>query len=874
MAEEISAGQLSAEELRELIPQLQQLTEKYKRSELIQKALFEISELAGSVSELSRLYPAIHEIIGHFMNAQNFYVAFLEQSGDQEIVDFVYFIDQFDEQTVTQIPASEIMGGLTAHILKSGQHLVMRTENADQIIKENNINVIGQMPVDLIGVPLKRGSNVIGAMVVQSYDEAVRYSDDNLEMLLFVSQHIVNTVDRVKSRELTEQTIRERTKQLRTINEELQDEILERQKIESLQQALFDISELAASVEGEMDDFYKNLHDILARLLSAPNCYIAILDDKRSALEFPYYNDEILSTIEPRPLGNGLTEYVLRTGRAELIDTSRVGQLAQDGHLDEQIANNMIRHANSWLGSPLVVDGEISGVIAVQTYGKQANYTLKDLELLRFVSHHIATAMERKRASEAIQRYNLQLSEKVRERTDELHKTNMYLKKQIEERKEMELKLIHDAHHDALTGLPNRVMFNSRLELAIANKKRYSEHNFAVLFIDLDRFKLINDTLGHHAGDMFLMEVSNRISKCIRAHDLLARLGGDEFVILLDSFEDFSDVEEVANRVISSIAAPFILENKEMYSGASIGIAYIESGYQSADELIRDADAAMYQAKAMGRGRYVMFDKSMREKLLEELELENEFRRTLKASTFECYLQPSMDLESREYIYHECFIRWEHPTIGKIKREQFWQVAEHSGLTIEIDNYMLEQACATLNKWKHSGGPEADFRIAINLSINHLMQSKLVAQLIDFIKAADIDPNKLVFEFDETDLNRRSQFMLPAIRKLKRAGVTLVLDNFGSGLASLSYLYSYPFDYVKVDHRFVKSIPRSQRNLKLIQSVLVISEHLNFKLVAEGIETEEQFTALKEIGCQFGQGNYLEKAQATEEKAERKSLTA
>lgn len=872
MKSKVNPGQLTEEELRELIPQLQQLTEKYKHSELVQKALFDISELAGSVSEMSRLYPAINEIVGQFMNAQNFFVAFLQT--ETNLVDFVYFQDQFDEQTVRQIPASQIMNGVTGYILRTGEHLVMTKENAEALTEKEGIKILGKVPIDLIGVPLKRGSSVIGAMVVQSYDEAVRYTAEDLEILLFVSQHIVNTVDRVKSRELTEQTIRERTKQLRQINEELQDEILERQKIESLQQALFEISELAASIEGEMSDFYTSLHDILARLLSAPNCYIATLNESKNYLEFPYYSDEVNTNIEPRPLGLGLTEYVLRSGRAALINASTVEELANDGELEKSIAENMIEHSNSWLGSPLVVDGEISGVIAVQTYGAGAGYTNKDLELLRFVSHHIAVAMERKRASEAIQRYNVQLSEKVKERTDELHQTNLYLKKQIEERKEIELKLIHDAHHDALTGLPNRAMFNSRLELAIANKQRYSDHNFAVLFIDLDRFKLINDTLGHHAGDQFLIEVSNRINQCVRAHDLLARLGGDEFVILLDSFEDFVDVEEVANRIIQSIAAPFILENKEMYSGASIGIAYIETGYQSADELIRDADAAMYQAKAMGRGRYVMFDKSMREKLLEELELENEFRRTLKADKFQCFVQPAMQLQSREPLYHECFIRWEHPTLGKIKREQFWRVAEHSGLTIEIDNYILDQACLILQHWQKSEGPEKEYKVAINLSINHLMQTKLVAQLIEQINQAKIDPTKLVFEFDENDLNRRSQFMLPAIRKLKRAGVTLVLDNFGSGLASLSYLYSYPFDFVKMDHRFVKSIPRSQRNLKLIQSVLIISEHLNFKMVAEGIESIEQYEALVDAGCEFGQGNYLDKSVSVESLTEKKSLTA
>ncbi|GAA0856216.1 sensor domain-containing phosphodiesterase [Aliiglaciecola litoralis] len=856
MTNKISAGTLTEEELRELVPQLQQLTEKYKRSEQIQRALFDISELAGSISELSRLYNAIHEIVGEFMNAQNFFVALYEN--DEKIVKFPYFVDEFDEGVLKELPASDLMGGITGYILRSGNPLVLTEETFLEQGKKLGFKSFGKIPIDLIGVPLKRGNRVIGAMVVQSYDKDVRYAQDDLDLLIFVSQHIVNALDRVKSRELTEQTIRERTKQLREINDELQDEILERQKVESLQQALFEISEIAASIEGEMSDFYASLHDILARLLSAPNCYVAMLNDKQDYLEFPYYSDEIDSTIESRPLGHGLTEYVLRSGRAELIDASRVKELADDNELDKQTAENMIKHSNSWIGSPLIVEGVISGVIAVQTYGETAKYSFRDLELMKFVSHHIAVAIERKRAAEAIQKYNLQLSKKVRERTDELHKTNVYLKKQIEERKEIELKLIHDAHHDALTNLPNRVMFNSRLELAVANKNRYPEHNFAVLFIDLDRFKQINDSLGHHAGDMFLIEVASRIAKCIRAHDLLARLGGDEFVILLDSFDDFTDVEEVANRIIYSIAQPFTLEGKEMYSGASIGIANVDAGYQSADELIRDADAAMYQAKSLGRGRYVLFDTSMRQKLLEELELENELRRTLKAESFDCHVQSVLDFNQDTYLYHEFFVRWVHPTLGKIKREQFWKIAQNSGLTLEVDNYMLDQALKVLSHWKSLSGAQSEQKIAINLSINHLSQSKFVNQLIDRVKAADIEPSNLVFEIDENELNRRAQFMLPAIKKLKRIGVILVLDNFGSGLASLSYLYSYPFDFVKIDHRFVRSVTRSKRNYSLIQSVLAISDQLSFKLIAEGIENKDQYQALFDAGCHYGQGLFLE----------------
>lgn len=843
-------NELSEEELRELIPQLQQLTDKYKRAERVQKALLDISELASSVSNLALLYSAIHEIIGDFMIADNFFVAFYEQDNDS--IDFSYFIDEHDEDVVRQLPPERLNNGITGYLIKKGEPLFM---SKSEIESNQNIDACGSIPEQLIGVPLKRGSQIIGAMVVQTYDQGVVYTREDLEVLSFVSQHIVTTVDRVKSRELTERTIRERTRQLRKINDDLQEEILERQKVESLQQALFEISELAANLEGDMDGFYSSLHDILARLISAPNCFITTISDDRGRLEFPYFCDVEEDAASPRPMGLGLSEFVIRTGQAQLINPPRILELAEEGEIDVTVAQNMLNKANSWLGSPLVVDGEVSGVIAVQTYGKHSNYTNRDLELLRFVSHHIAVAMQRKRSTDEIQAYNVQLEERVKARTLALDKANQVLKQQIEERKEIELKLIHDAHHDALTDLPNRVMFTSRLELAIANKQRHPENLFAVLFIDLDRFKIINDTLGHHAGDEFLVEVAKRIGYCIRGHDLLARLGGDEFVVLLDNFEDMADVEDVAARIINTISAPFQLDGKEMYSGASIGIAHLETYYRSADEVLRDADAAMYQAKTLGRGRLAMFDKSMRERLLEEMELENEFRRALREEEFECYQQPVFALSNSNPLYYEMYVRWAHPTLGKVDRTHFRQIADQSGLTLELDLFQLEKSFEMVKAWQQKG--MTAFKVGVNVSINHLLQSSLVNKIIQSIEAENIDPASLVFEFDENDLNRRSQYILPAIKKLKRAGITLVLDNFGSGLASLSYLFSYPFDYIKIDHRFVKSLPRSQRNLKLIQSVMLISEHLKFKVIAEGVDGQSQLDALNDIKCDYAQGKIL-----------------
>ncbi len=860
MATNTPAGVLSEEELRELVPQLQQITDKYKRKELIQKALFHISELSSSVSELPRLYSALHEIIGGFMSARNFYVAYYDDTTEK--VEFVYFVDEFDELTVTKISASKLKYGFTGHVLTTGESLFLTKENYHEKIQQLNVQELGTNAIDWLGVPLKRGSKVIGAMVVQSYDESVRYSEEDLEVLQFVSQHIVTSVDRVKNREFTERTIRERTKQLRNINDELQEEIQERQKIEDLQQALFEISELSASVDGNMESFYSNLHVVLARLVHAPNCYIAILDREQDYLDFPYMSDESDNQAESRPLGSGLTEYVLRHGRAELIGPDRAMELADAGELDIDVAQRMKKERNYWVGTPLIVEGEVSGVVGIQSYNDKYQYLPRDLELLRYVSHHIAVALERKRASEAIQAYNQQLTDKVKDRTKELHKANASLKEQIEERKLIELRLIHDAHHDSLTGLPNRALFTSRVELAIANKSRYPKNKFAVLFIDLDRFKLINDTLGHQAGDKFLIEVSRRIARCVRGHDLLARLGGDEFVILLDSFENEEDAEEVASRILEAMSEAFCLDGTEMYSGGSIGIAFIEPWYKNAGEIIRDADAAMYQAKSMGRGRYVMFDQSMRERLLEEVELENEFRRTLKTNSFDCYFQPIVSLATNESTYLECYVRWQHSTLGKIKREQFWRVAEHIGMTMEIDRFMIERACQNLRVWQNSDSEEErNHRIAINISISHLIHSKQVNQLIEKISEAGIAPDKLVLEIDETHINNRSQQVLSAVQQLKKVGVTLVLDNFGNGMASLNSLCVFPFDYVKIDRKIIRALPNNQQSLQLVQSVQQISKNFGFEVIANGIETDSQCHSIVEAGCSYGQGRFLAEAE-------------
>jgi diguanylate cyclase (GGDEF)-like protein len=855
MRNDESIGELTESELRELIPQLQSLTEKYKRSELIQKSLYRISELSSSLDNFDSLYSEIHQIVAEFMTADNFFVAFYEAKAEK--IQFAYFVDERDEEVVQTISYEKVKHGITGHILKSGKTLVLTKENIDQLIAEFGLKILGSPPVDLIGVPLLRGDQVIGAMVVQSYADNVRYDAEDLEILVFISRHIVTAIDRLQHREYTEALIEDRTQQLVEINSTLEEELKERERMENLQKALFEISELSTSMDDNIISFYTKLHGILTELINAKNCYIAVLDEKHENLLFPYFVGRDEDFNSTRKLTRGLTEYVIRSAEPLLVDSVKILALVESGEIERKFVVRMIEDANSWMGAPLSVDGEVQGVIAVQTYGEGEDYTETDLSLLQYVSHHISVALERRQAANELLKYNAQLSDKVQERTAELNKTNESLKRQIDQRKEVELKLIHDAHHDGLTNLPNRVMFNSRLELAIASKQRYKDHSFALLFIDLDRFKTINDTLGHHAGDEFLIEVSKRIGACKRSHDLLARLGGDEFVVLLDNFQNLDDVEAIAQRIVESVSSPFIIDDKEIYSGASIGIAEITEAYTDAEDALRDADAAMYQAKSLGRNRYVVFDMSMRNQLMAEIDDERAYRKAFKAGDFACAMQAVKNIDDNAILYYECTIAWPgHPKCSR--SESFWGLADKCGLTYEVNKQLMQEAFRVLHTWRLD--PEMkNTKLGVSLTVEHLLHKSSFEDLVHQIEISEINSELLVIELTESALSRFPKYLPSIIEKLQSLGVTLVLDNFGGQSGSLNHLFRYDFDFIKLNENLVNSFSMSDKYHKLVSSIVLIANQMGIGVIGAGVNDEMILHDLVEVGCHFAQGDYLDK---------------
>ncbi|WP_300320806.1 EAL domain-containing protein [Idiomarina sp.] len=838
---QIQQLQTENERLQKVVDRLKGLTQKYRSAEVVQKALFRISELAASAREMDNFYRSLHEIIGELMYARNFYISLYDAK--DETVDFVYFVDEVDQDTLfEQMPIDQLSKGLTGYVLRKGQSLHCPPEVYQRLIDQGEIEGLGAEHKDWLGVPLKHGEATIGIMVVQSYNEDVRYDSADEDLLMFVSQHVVNALERLKQRDLMQSEIEHQTAELRHVNESLMSEITIRERAEQQASVLFAISELT-NTSDDMGAFYRQLHRQIGKLIHADNFYVALLSDDKKFIHFPYYVDETGNKAEKRRVSKGLTEYVIKKREPAFIDSGKRQQLLKANEIE--LGYGGMKLAKQWLGSPLMMNGQVFGVIAVQTYDGEFLYHSDDLELLNFVSQHVAVAIDRKRSAEEIQRVNQFLEKKVAERTEELVS-------EIERRKKTESNLFHAAHHDNLTGLPNRILFNERLKQAVVHKRRHPEHHFAVLFVDLDRFKNINDTLGHSAGDEFLLEVSKRIGSCIRDNDMVARLGGDEFVILLDTITSIDDAKDVAKRIIQQMNEPFQLNGQEHYSGASIGIAECLEKTDSAERLLRDADAAMYQAKSMGRGRYVLFDDSMHESLVDSVRKETALRHAKVEKDFAVNYQPIMQLDRGEVRGIETRIEWQDPRYS-FNSSELLPLAERTGLIVKLDRYALKTAC----QWVANKGLPQDVLLHVNLSVRHLLKTSHLNELVNIVLDNGVKPEQVALEFDETSLVQDGRRVLASLRRLSEFGFTLAIDNFGSGSGPLQFLYNFPFSILKLDHHYIARLGSNSRAQAMLKHIVTLCHELDIQVYADGLETEGQKQDVKEQGVVIGQGSYI-----------------
>ena len=438
----------------------------------------------------------------------------------------------------------------------------------------------------------------------------------------------------------------------------------------------------------------------------------------------------------------------------------------------------------------------------------------------------------------------------------------------VTERRALEEQLRHQALHDPLSGLPNRALFMDRLEHALTRANRRGS-KVAVLFMDLDNFKITNDSLGHEKGDQLLVAVAERLKACLHPEDTVARLGGDEFTILVEDVDGQSGVVRIAERIAESLQRPFALDQYEVVFSASIGIALSDPSQNSPANLLRHADLAMYQAKRKGKARYEVFEPSLGTDALERLRLENELRQALERGEFKVYYQPILALDGGRIVGAEALVRWEHPRRGVLLPEQFLSVAEDTGLIVQIGEGVLREACHQMRAWQRRYPTIPPLTVSVNLSPRQLFRPELV---VEILAETEIEPGSLQLEITEgTMMSNGAHAANHTLRKLKDLSVQIAVDDFGMGYSSLSYLKRFPVDFLKIDRSFTAGLRQgtdgASKDAEIVSAMIDLTHALGLKAVAEGVETAEQLTRLRQMKCDLAQGNYFSEPLPSEELA-------
>ena len=474
-------------------------------------------------------------------------------------------------------------------------------------------------------------------------------------------------------------------------------------------------------------------------------------------------------------------------------------------------------------------------------------------EVLVRVKNQLALQLAQAKISEL----NRELERRVQQRTIQLKTANQKLRREIDERRRVQQQLVHDALHDELTGLPNRTLMTERIELAIRQDRRIFSYRYALLFIDLDRFKIINDSLGHLIGDRLLVAVSRLLKECLRGSDLVARFGGDEFVILLDGIVDLKDAVAICERIQDKLGSPLTICGQNIFTSASIGIVFSSNRYRNATELLRDADIAMYRAKAKGKARYEIFDRKMYEETIKLIEMENSLRLAVKRKEFVLHYQPIVSLDDNELAGFEALIRWQHPTQGLISPAKFIPIAEDTKLIVDIGEWLLNEACQQLQNWQQqfANVPQmSSLKMSINLSSQQLQEPEFINKLDRILAKTGIDGNSLKLEITESVLIEPGGMVQDTLQQIRDRNIKLSIDDFGTGYSSLSYLRRFPIDNLKIDRSFIEQMNSDSENLEIVRVIITLAKTLGMDAISEGVETLQQLQQLKDLGCEFGQG--------------------
>jgi len=443
--------------------------------------------------------------------------------------------------------------------------------------------------------------------------------------------------------------------------------------------------------------------------------------------------------------------------------------------------------------------------------------------------------------------------------------TELQLRQLLSDREIREQRLRHESVHDPLTGLPNRTLFMRRLSDATHRARRGHDGLFAVLFLDVDGFKLVNDSMGHHVGDEMLVTIARRLEGCVRGGDIVARLGGDEFAILLERILDVRDAAMVAERVQEALHTPLMIGGYEHATSASIGVALSTGASEQPEYVLRSADIAMYRAKNSGRGRYEMFDRAMHAEALTRLQIETDLRHAFERDEFFLHYQPIVSLSTGRIVGAEALIRWRHFERGIVSPATFVPVAEDTGLVVPLGRWVLREACRQAHEWQSQGVDGQHFAISVNLSVREFAQPDLVKAVASILEETGLPPQALRIEITESAIIGQKHPAIETVEQLRKLGVAIHLDDFGTGYSALSYLHRLPLDAVKIDRAFTSSIDLEERPLHVVKAIVSLSHAIGLEVVAEGVTNLRQLELLRGMGCDLAQGFIFSRPCSTEE---------
>ena len=575
---------------------------------------------------------------------------------------------------------------------------------------------------------------------------------------------------------------------------------------------IYKISE-AIHDSDDLETLYKEIHYILSTVTHVKNFYIALVDWETEFISFPYFLDQYDKTPNPYKMKKGLTEYVLKTGDSLLLNKEIYKNLLKSKDI-EPIGQNCF----NWLGVPLkLANGKTIGMICVQNYTDDYIYTEEDMKIIQYSSDQIAMAIKRK--------------------VDDI-------------------KIHKQAHYDDLTGLTNKALFHDRLDQAIHNAERKDEV-LAILFIDLDNFKYVNDSMGHSIGDKLLKIIGNKLIESTRKSDTVSRWGGDEFTILLPNIKRLSGLYKLCDRILNTHLNNIIIEGQELHITASIGIALFPQDGTTPDVLIKNADAAMYKSKDLGKNQFHLYKPDMNEEVMERLNVETNLFRAIKNEEFQIVYQPQLSLKSNKIVGFEALVRWNQPDMGVLAPYKFIPIAEETNLIIPLGEWIIKKVCEQAKKWHDMG---FNLNAGINISAKQFNQDKIVEVIKNTISNTGINPNLIELELTESIIMKNVKRTLKICTKLKKMGVNISVDDFGTGYSSLSYLKHFPIDKLKIDQSFISNLgDHDGDDAKIANLVIDLGHKLGLDVVAEGVETQNQIDFLRKYACDEIQGFILSK---------------